>query len=281
MADKLKFHKPVTPTLRGRVSLIRHTESIEETPHRDRKLKRMINKSPGRSLGMVTVRHKGGGARRYYRVIDFKRDKLNIKAQVVAIEYDPNRNVSIAKLNFVDGEKRYILCPEGLAVGDIVESSENAPIKAGNALPLSRIPLGTPIHNIEINRGAGGVIVRSAGTAAQVLSKEEDGRYVQVKLPSTELRRVLSECFATIGQLANMQYRNTKIGKAGRSRHMGIKPSVRGIAQDPHSHPHGGGEGRSGIGMPHPKTPWGKNAMGKKTRRRNRTDRYILSRRKK
>ncbi len=281
MPDKLRFHKPVTPTLRGRVSLVRHVEFAEGGVRREKKVKIMLKKSPGRSLGRVTVRHKGGGARKYYRVIDFKRDKFNVKASVASIEYDPNRTVNVAMLNYADGEKRYILCPEGLKIGDIVESSENAPINVGNALPLSKIPLGTSVHNVEINKGAGGIIVRSAGTFAQVLSKEEDGRYVQIKLPSSEVRRVLSECLATVGQLANIQYRNIKLGKAGRSRHMGIKPTVRGIAQDPHSHPHGGGEGRSGIGMPHPKTPWGKIALGGKTRRRNRTDKYILSRRKK
>lgn len=276
MADKLKFYKPITPSLRGRVSLIREQQSLEENPRRDKKLKRMLTRSPGRSRGRVTVRHKGGGARKYYRVVDFKRDKLNVPALVVAIEYDPNRNVSVAKLNYADGEKRYILCPEGLRVGDEILSSEIAPVKPGNALPLRNIPLSTPIHNVEVNPGAGGIIVRGAGTSAQVLSKEDDGRYVQVKLPSGEVRRITSSCRATIGQLSNMQYRNIKLGKAGRSRHLGIKPTVRGIAQDPHSHPHGGGEGRSGIGMPSPKTPWGKNAMGKKTRRRGRTNRYIL-----
>jgi large subunit ribosomal protein L2 len=279
MSDKLRFHKPVTPTLRGRVSLARSIEMVNGGIRRAKKLKIMVKKAPGRSLGRVTVRHKGGGARKYYRVIDFRRNKFNVKARVVLIEYDPNRTVNVAMLNYSDGEKRYILCPEGLKIGDVIESSESAPIRVGNCLPLSKIPLGTAVHNVEINKGAGGAVVRSAGTYAQVLSKEEDGRYVQIKLPSGEVRRILSDCFATVGQLANMQYRNIKLGKAGRSRHLGIKPTVRGIAQDPHSHPHGGGEGRSGIGMSHPKTPWGKVALGGKTRRRSRTDRYILSRR--
>lgn len=279
MSDKLKYHKPTTPSLRGRVSLLREEGFAEGANKRSKKLKLMLRQSPGRSKGTVTVRHKGGGAKKFYRVIDFKRDKVNVKAKVVAIEYDPNRNVSVAKLNYEDGEKRYILCPEGLKITDVVVSGDNAPIKIGNALPLGKIPLGTLVHNVEINKGAGGVIVRGAGTAAQVLSREEDGRYVQVKLPSTEVRRVLSTCFATIGQSGNMLYRNIKLGKAGRSRHLGIKPTVRGIAQDPSSHPHGGGEGRSGIGMPTPKTPWGKLALGK-TRRRTRTDKYLVSERK-
>lgn len=256
-------------------------ESSEKNKRGSRHLLRMLRNSQGRSLGKVTVRHKGGGARKYYRVVDFKRNKIGIKATVVGLEYDPNRNVGLAKLNYADGEKSYILCPDGLNVGDLVESGTRAPVKVGNSLPLGHIPVGTLIHNLELNIGAGGVMVRGAGVAAQLLSKEEGGIYVQVKLPSGEIRRVLTQCFATVGQLGNVQYRNVKFGKAGRKRHLGIKPTVRGIAQDPRSHPHGGGEGRSGIGMPHPKTPWGKIAMGHRTRRRSRTGKYIISRRRK
>lgn len=281
MSDQLRFHKPTTSTLRHRVSLRRLEESAEENKRGGRRLLRMLKNSAGRSLGKVTVRHKGGGARKYYRLIDFKRIKTNVSAVVVGFEYDPNRNVGLARINYADGEKSYILCPDGLKIGDRLVSGADAPINIGNCLPLGKIPLGTLVHNLELNLGAGGILVRGAGTAAQVLAKEESGLYVQVKLPSGEVRRVSSTCHATIGQLGNIQYRNIKFGKAGRKRHMGIKPVVRGVAQDPRSHPHGGGEGRSGIGMPSPKTPWGKIALGPRTRRRQRTSKYIISRRKK
>lgn len=281
MNDKIKFHKPVTSSLRHRVSLTRYQEDAQKNERGSRRLLVMLKKSSGRSLGKATVRHKGGAAKKFYRLVDFKRTKVDVVGKVVAIEHDPNRNVNLARVNYTNGEKVYILCPEGLAIGASVQSGENSPIEPGNTLPLDKIPVGTFIHNLEINLGAGGVLVRGAGTAAQVLAKEEDGLNVQVKLPSGEVRRIFARCAATIGQLGNFQYRNIKFGKAGRKRHMGIKPVVRGIAQDPRSHPHGGGEGRSGIGMPSPKTPWGKNAMGHRTRRRGRTDKYIIERRNK
>ncbi len=226
--------------------------------------------------GHITVRHKGGGTRRQYRIIDFKRQKDAIPAKVAAIEYDPNRSARIALLNYKDGEKRYILAPVGLEIGQSVQSGDTADIKTGNCLPVKNIPLGTVIHNIELRPGEGGKLVRSAGSAAQLMAKEGD--YAQVRMPSGEVRRILLVCRATIGQLGNLDHENVVIGKAGRIRHMGKRPSVRGIAMNPVDHPHGGGEARSTSGRP-PTTPWGQMTMGKKTRRNKRTTKMIVRKR--
>jgi len=244
------------------------------------RLKVMIGRLNGRdNQGQVSVRHRGGGNKRFLRKIDFERSKKNIEGKVEAIEYDPNRNVEVALVIYKDGERRYILVPEGLKLGDRIVTSENADIKVGNSLPLKNIPIGTPIHNIEIVPFKGGQIVRGAGTMAAILAKEGD--FAQVKLPSGELRQILLESWATIGQLGNIDMKLRKLRKAGDSRRRGIRPTVRGVAQNPHSHPHGGGEGRSGIGMPGPKTPWGKPARGKKTRRKVKySDKFILRKRK-
>lgn len=235
-----------------------------------------LKKNAGRnSYGRITVRHRGGGQRRKYRVIDFKRNKDNIKATVMTIEYDPNRSANIALLQYEDGEKRYILAPYGLKVGMTVESGKGSDIKPGNALFLSDIPLGTTIHNIELVPGKGGQLVRSAGVAAQLMAKE--GKFAQVRLPSGEVRLIRMECKATIGQVGNLDHENISIGKAGRKRHMGIRPTVRGVVMNPNDHPHGGGEGKSPIGRPSPVTPWGKPALGLKTRSRKKsTNKYIV-----
>ncbi|MFH2085681.1 MAG: 50S ribosomal protein L2 [bacterium] len=225
--------------------------------------------------GHVTTRHRGGGEKRRLRLLDYKRNKPGIEARVVSIEYDPNRSANIALLYYRDGEKRYILAPDGLTVDSLIVSGPDAEPKVGNSLPMKKIPIGLPIHNLELKVGRGGQIVRSAGTFSLIQSKE--GEFVTVKLPSGEIRLLKGECFATIGQVSNLDHKNRKIGKAGRKRHMGWRPAVRGIAQHPGSHPHGGGEGRSGIGMPGPKTPWGKPALGKKTRGRYKySNKYII-----
>ncbi len=226
--------------------------------------------------GHITVRHKGGGTRRQYRIIDFKRQKDKIPGKIAAIEYDPNRSARIALVNYRDGEKRYVLAPVGLEIGQIIESGEGADIKTGNCLPIKNIPLGTVIHNIELRPGEGGKLVRSAGSSAQLMAKE--GEYAQVRMPSGEVRRILMVCRATIGQLGNLDHENVVIGKAGRIRHMGKRPSVRGIAMNPVDHPHGGGEARSTSGRP-PTTPWGQMTMGKKTRRNKRTSKMIVRKR--
>lgn len=245
-----------------------------------RSLKIDIIKKQGRdSQGRVSVRHRGGGSKRYLRKIDFKRDKKGIPGQVEGFEYDPNRNVNLALILYKDGERRFILAPEGLKIGDTIEAGENVEPKIGNALPLKNIPVGVPIHNLELVPGKGGQIVRSAGSSAVILAKDEN--YAQVKLPSGEIRLFPLSCWATIGQLGNQEHKFKKLKKAGDSRHRGIRPAVRGVAQDPHSHPHGGGEGRSGIGMPGPKTPWGKPALGKKTRKKRKySDKLIVKKRK-
>jgi len=244
----------------------------------ERSLLRPLRKRAGRNTqGRITVRHRGGGHKRQYRLIDFKRDKVGIPARVRSIEYDPNRSARIALLVYADGEKRYIIAPLGLQVGDTVMSGEDAEIRVGNALPLARIPLGTQVHNIELYPGRGGQMVRSAGTSAQVLAKEGD--YVTLRLPSGEVRLVRKECMATIGQVGNVDHGNIKLGKAGRKRWLGWRPAVRGSAMSPRDHPHGGGEGRTPIGMPGPKSPWGKPTLGKKTRRNKATDKYIVRRR--
>jgi large subunit ribosomal protein L2 len=237
-----------------------------------------LKKKAGRSnQGKITVRHRGGGAKRRLRLLDFKRDKLGIPGRVVSIEYDPNRSARIALIYYADGEKRYILAPLGLDVDNIIKSGADAEIKPGNALPLKLIPAGTIIHNIELEMGGGGQLVRSAGVAAQLMAKE--GEYALVRLPSGELRRIRGDCLATIGQLGNVDHRSISLGKAGRKRWLGLRPTVRGTAMTPRDHPHGGGEGRSPIGLPGPKTPWGKPALGYKTRKPKASDKLIVKRR--
>lgn len=271
----IKSYKPTSPGRRGMTvsTFERITRSKPE-----KSLTQPLHKKAGRNArGVITVRHRGGGHKRKYRIIDFKRDKHGVPATVATIEYDPNRSARIALLNYADGEKRYIIAPQGLRVGDKVMSGANAEIRVGNALPISRIPLGTQVHNVELYPGKGGQMVRSAGTSAQVLAKE--GAYAQLRLPSGEVRMVSQTCMATIGVVGNVEHNIVKLGKAGRKRWMGVRPSVRGTAMDPDSHPHGGGEGRSSVGMPGPKTPWGKPALGAKTRRNKVTDKYIVRRR--
>jgi large subunit ribosomal protein L2 len=245
----------------------------------EKSLLETISNHAGRnSYGRITVRHRGGQNRRKYRVIDFKRDKFDVDATVKTLEYDPNRSAHIALLEYVDGEKRYILAPEGLKVGDTVEAGPNADIKPGNALPLANIPTGTVVHNVELYPGRGGQLARAAGNAAQLMAKE--GVYALLRLPSGELRNVPAGCMATVGQVGNTDHENVKIGKAGRTRHMGIRPTVRGSVMNPCDHPHGGGEGKSPIGRPGPVTPWGKPALGYKTRaKKNRSDKLIVKRR--
>lgn len=246
-----------------------------------RKLKHILAKSSGRnSSGKITVRHQGGRQKRYLREIDFKRNKTDIMAKVISIEYDPNRGADIALLFYTDGEKKYILAPEGLKIGDQVCSGEKAEIKIGNALPLSKMPLGTVLHNIEIKPGKGAQMVRGAGNSAVLMSKEEK-KYALIKLPSGEQKRIELKCYATVGSLSNPERKNRIFGKAGNKRHLGIRPTVRGVAQNPHSHPHGGGEGRSGIGMPSPKSPWGKPTLGKKTRSKKKYSNRLITKRKK
>lgn len=272
----LKSFTPTTPSRRGAV-----LPSFEEVTRgtAERSLTEHLKKHAGRNFrGKITTRHRGGGSKRDYRVIDFRRDKPGVPGKIMTVEYDPNRSVRIALVNYADGEKRYILMPSGMNVGDRVESGPDAEIRVGNALPLVNIPTGTMVHNLEMHPGRGGQIVRSAGGTAQVLAQEET--YTLVRLPSGEVRRFLSRCMATIGQLGNVENKNVKSGKAGRIRNKGWRPQVRGSAMTPRDHPHGGGEGRSPIGMPGPKTPWGKPAMGKITRNNQRTDNMIVRRRK-
>ncbi|MBE6082739.1 MULTISPECIES: 50S ribosomal protein L2 [Tissierellales] len=272
----IKGYKPTSPAIRQMT-----VSSFEEISEKDpeKSLLVSLKKNSGRNAqGRITIRHRGGGARRKYRMIDFKRNKDGIPGKVAAIEYDPNRTANIALINYVDGEKRYILAPFGLKVGDAIESGIDSDIKVGNTLPLKNIPVGTNIHNIELKAGKGGQIVRSAGAVAQLMGKE--GNYAQLRLPSGEFRMVRVECRATIGQVGNLDHENIKIGKAGRKRHMGIRPTVRGSAMNPCDHPHGGGEGKAPIGMPSPVTPWGKPALGLKTRdKKKKSDKYIIRRR--
>lgn len=274
----VKVFKPTSP---GRRDMSGQTfEEITRT-RPERKLTVGLRKQAGRnSRGKITVRHRGGGHKRRYRQIDFRRDKNGIPARVDSIEYDPNRSARIALLVYADGEKRYIIAPLGLKVGDKVMSGLEAEIRPGNALPLTHIPLGTQIHNIELQVGRGGQLVRSAGTSAQLLSRDHP-QYALLRLPSGEERYVAQGCIATIGQVGNVEHGNIKLGKAGRKRHMGIRPTVRGSAMNPNDHPHGGGEGRSPIGMPSPKTPWGQPALGRRTRRNKATDKFIFRRRSK
>ncbi|PJF42626.1 MAG: 50S ribosomal protein L2 [Candidatus Thermofonsia Clade 1 bacterium] len=271
----VKVYKPTSPGRRGMTGYT-FEEITRSTP--EKSLLREKHSKAGRNhQGRVTVRHRGGGHKRQYRIIDFKRDKFGIPARVASIEYDPNRTARIALLVYADGEKRYIIAPLNVKVGDVLMSGPNAPLRDGNALPLSMIPVGTMIHNIELERGRGGQLVRAAGTSAQLIGRED--QYAQIRLPSGEMRKVREECLATMGQVGNLDHANIKLGKAGRSRWLGWRPTVRGSAMDPDSHPHGGGEGRSPIGMPGPKTPWGKPALGYKTRRNKRTDKFIIRRR--
>lgn len=271
----VKVYKPITPGQRNKTGYT-FEEITKDTP--ERSLIVIRKKHSGRNAyGRVTVRHRGGGNRRYIRLLDFNRDKRDIPAQVMAIEYDPNRTARIALLTYVDGEKRYILAPVGMKVGDKVIAGAKADILPGNSLPISSIPVGTVVHNVELKPGRGGQLVRSAGSSAQLLAKEGD--YAQVRLPSGEVRLVRQECYATIGQVGNVEHSNIKLGKAGRKRHMGIRPTVRGTAMSPRDHPHGGGEGRQPVGMPGPKSPWGKPTRGYKTRRNKQTDKYIVRRR--
>ncbi|MEW6180764.1 MAG: 50S ribosomal protein L2 [Chloroflexota bacterium] len=271
----IKIYKPVTPGQRGMTGY--SFEEITKTVP-ERSLLIIRKKHSGRNnQGRVTVRHQGGGNRRYIRLVDFKRDKLNVPAKVAAIEYDPNRTARLALLVYADGEKRYIVSPVGLKVGDTVMAGPNVDIRPGNSLPIANIPVGTMIHNIELYPGRGGQLVRSAGAAAQLLAKEGD--FAQIRLPSGEVRLVRQVCYATIGQVGNLDHGNIKLGKAGRKRHLGIRPTVRGTAMSPRDHPHGGGEGRQPVGMPGPKSPWGKPTRGYKTRRNKTTDKYIVRRR--
>jgi large subunit ribosomal protein L2 len=267
----LRSYKPTSP---GRRFMTRSTfeELTTDEPHKP--LLESLKRGSGRnSQGRLTVRHRGGGEKRNYRIIDFKRDKWGVPARIATVEYDPNRSARIGLLHYRDGEKRYMLLPLGLKVGDVVVSGPDAEARVGNALPLANIPLGTTIHNIELVPGRGGQIVRSAGAAAQLLAKEEDS--AQVRLPSGEVRRISLRCVATVGQVGNLDHENQSLGKAGRARHLGQRPEVRGVVMNPRDHPHGGGEGKSPTGMP-PKTPWGKPAMGYRTRRNKTTGRLIV-----
>jgi len=271
----IKTYKPTSPGRRG-MTAATFDEITRTEP--ERSLLRPLHKRAGRNVhGRITVRHRGGGHKRQYRLIDFKRDKVGIPAWVKSIEYDPNRSARIALLVYADGEKRYIIAPLGLQVDDKVMSGQDAEIRVGNALPLARVPLGTLVHNVELSPGRGGQMARSAGASAQLLAKEGD--YVTLRLPSGEIRLVAENCMATIGQVGNLDHGNIKLGKAGRKRWRGWRPTVRGSAMSPRDHPHGGGEGRAPIGMPSPKTPWGKKTLGKQTRYNKDTDKYIVRRR--
>jgi large subunit ribosomal protein L2 len=273
----VKIYKPTTPSMRHTTGYT-FDEITKDTPERSLIVNR--RQHAGRnSYGRITVRHRGGGNRRNIRLIEFKRTKFNVLATVSAIEYDPNRTARLALLIYTDGVKSYIIAPVGLKVGDSVVASAQAEIRTGNSMPLSNIPVGTMIHNVELKVGKGGQLVRSAGSSAQVLAKE--GEYAQVRLPSGEVRLVRQECYATIGQVGNIDHSNVKLGKAGRKRHMGIRPTVRGTAMSPRDHPHGGGEGRQPVGMPGPKSPWGRPTRGYKTRRNKKTDQFIVRRRSK
>ncbi|NJM48389.1 MAG: 50S ribosomal protein L2 [Alkalinema sp. RU_4_3] len=274
----IRIYRPLTPGTRER-SVSDFAEITKSEP--EKSLLTSVHRKKGRNnRGVITCRHRGGGHKRLYRMIDFKRDKIGVNGKIVAIEYDPFRNARIALVVYTDGEKRYILHPSGLQVGSIIRSGEDAAIEVGNALPLKNIPLGTTVHNIELYPGKGGQMARSAGTSAQVAAK--DGDYVTLKLPSTEVRLVRRDCFATIGQVGNSEHRNITYGKAGRTRHKGRRPQVRGSVMNPCDHPHGGGEGRAPIGRSGPVTPWGKPALGRKTRNKKKlSGAYIVRRRRK
>lgn len=271
----IKNFKPTTPG-RRKMSALVNEEITTSTPEKN--LTVTIKKNSGRNnQGKITVRHQGGGVKRRYRIIDFKRNKLNVPGTVASIEYDPNRTANIALINYADGEKRYIIAPKGLMVGDSIVSGENVDIKVGNALPIINIPIGTMIHNIELRPGKGGELARSAGSAVQILGREDN--YVMIRLSSGEQRKVLGTCMATVGEVGNEDSSLVKIGKAGRKRHMGIRPTVRGSVMNPNDHPHGGGEGRAPVGRKAPMTPWGKPALGLKTRKKKQSDKFIVRRR--
>ena len=273
----VKKYKPVTPGQRGMTGYT-FEEITKSTP--ERSLIISLPSHAGRNnYGRVTVRHRGGGVRQYVRIVDFKREKHGIPARVAAIEYDPGRTARLALLFYADGEKRYIIAPQGVKVDDNLLSGPNVEIRPGNCLPLANIPVGTMVHNIEIKEGKGAQLVRSAGVSAQLLAKE--GEFAQIRMPSGEVRLIRQTCYATIGQVGNLDHSNIKLGKAGRKRHMGIRPTVRGSAMSPRDHPHGGGEGRQPIGKPGPRTPWGKPTLGYKTRVNKQTDKYIVRRRSK
>jgi len=271
----IKNYKPTTPG-RRKMSALVNEEITSSTPLKSLTVTRKKN-SGRNNQGKITVRHQGGGVKRKYRIIDFKRNKLNVPGSVVSIEYDPNRTANIALISYVDGEKRYIIAPKGLTVGEKVEAGENVDIKAGNALPIANIPVGTMIHNIELRPGKGGELARSAGASAQILGREDN--YVMIRLSSGEQRKVLGTCMATVGEVGNEDSSLVKIGKAGRKRHMGIRPTVRGSVMNPNDHPHGGGEGRAPVGRKAPMTPWGKPALGLKTRKKKQSDKFIVRRR--
>ena len=271
----IRNYKPTTPGRRG-MSTLTNEEITKSTP--EKSLTVTLKKNSGRNnQGKITVRHQGGGVKRKYRLIDFKRDKKDIAGVVASIEYDPNRTANIALINYMDGEKRYIIAPKNLKVGDKVISGENVDIKVGNALPIMNIPVGTVIHNIELRPGKGAALARNAGTSAQILGRE--GKYVMIRLSSGEQRKVLGTCMATVGVVGNEDASLVKLGKAGRKRHMGIRPTVRGSVMNPNDHPHGGGEGRAPVGRKAPLTPWGKPALGYKTRNNKKTDKFIVRRR--
>ena len=268
-------YKPTTPG-RRKMSALVNEEITTSTP--EKSLTVTIKKNSGRNnQGKITVRHQGGGVKRKYRIIDFKRNKVNVPGSVASIEYDPNRTANIALISYADGEKKYIIAPKTLAVGDTVISGENVDIKVGNALPIMNIPVGTMIHNIELRPGKGGELARSAGASAQILGRENN--YVMIRLSSGEQRKVLGTCMATVGEVGNEDSSLVKIGKAGRKRHMGIRPTVRGSVMNPNDHPHGGGEGRAPVGRKAPMTPWGKKALGLKTRKKKQSDKFIVRRR--
>jgi large subunit ribosomal protein L2 len=271
----IKIYKPTTPSRRNMTGYS-FDEITKDKPERSLIVLRKAHAGRNNE-GRITVRHQGGGQRQYIRMVDYKRNKVNIPARVSAIEYDPNRTARLALLVYADGEKRYIIAPLGLKVDDTVLSGPNAEIRPGNSLPISSIPVGTMVHNIEMKEGKGGQLVRSAGTSAQLLGKEGD--YAQIRMPSGEVRLIRQTCYATIGQVGNTDHSNIKLGKAGRNRHMGVKPTVRGTAMSPRDHPHGGGEGRQPTGMPGPKSPWGKPTRGYKTRRNKQTTKFIVRRR--
>ena len=271
----IKTYKPTTPG-RRKMSTLVNEEITKSTP--EKSLLTTIKKNSGRNnQGKITVRHQGGGVKRKYRIIDFKRNKLEVPGTVASIEYDPNRTANIALINYADGEKRYIIAPKGLEVGMKVEAGANADIKVGNALPIMSIPVGTMIHNIELRPGKGGELARSAGSSAQILGRE--GKYVMIRLSSGEQRKVLGTCMATVGEVGNEDASLVRIGKAGRKRHMGIRPTVRGSVMNPNDHPHGGGEGKAPVGRPGPCTPWGKPALGLKTRKKNKQSNKMIVRR--
>ena len=271
----IRNYKPTTPGRRKMSSLV-NEEITKSTP--EKSLLVTLKKNGGRNnQGRITVRHQGGGEKRRYRLIDFKRNKLNVPGTVASIEYDPNRTANIALISYADGEKRYIIAPKTLTVGTVIEAGENVDIKVGNALPIMNIPVGTMIHNIELRPGKGGELARSAGTSAQILGRE--GKYVMIRLSSGEQRQVLGTCMATVGEVGNEDSSLVKVGTAGRKRHMGIRTTVRGSVMNPNDHPHGGGEGRAPVGRKAPMTPWGKPALGLKTRKKKQSDKFIVRRR--